>query len=129
LSKETRACDDATSDTGFPHFVKLHRWHCRSEDPVKSPGYNRIRGTKPGVAYLLVGSALYLVGTVLVASAFNVPRNEALAVDPVSTDATNLWAGYVTNWTIWNHMRTAAALAAPASLTVALSLSPARPAA
>lgn len=85
---------------------------------------------KPGAAHLLVGSALYLVGTVLVTTAFNVPRNEALAaVDPVSTDAADLWAGYVTNWTIWNHVRTATALAAAASLTVALCLSPARPAA
>jgi uncharacterized membrane protein len=76
---------------------------------------------KPATAYLIVGSALYLFGTVLVTIAFNVPRNEALAaVDPTSADAASLWAGYVTGWTIWNHVRTAAALAAAASLTVAL---------
>jgi uncharacterized membrane protein len=85
---------------------------------------------KPGAPYLLAGSALYLVGTVLVTMAFNVPRNEALAAfDPMSADAATLWAGYVTSWTTWNHVRTAAALAAAASLTVALSLSPARAAA
>jgi uncharacterized membrane protein len=33
---------------------------------------------KPGTAYPLAGSALYLFGTVLVTGAFNVPRNEAL---------------------------------------------------
>jgi uncharacterized membrane protein len=76
---------------------------------------------KPATAYLIVGSALYLFGTVLVTIAFNVPRNEALAaVDPTSADAASLWAGYVTGWTIWNHVRTAAALAAAAFLTVAL---------
>ena len=38
---------------------------------------------RPGAAYLLVGSLLYLVGTILVTIVFNVPRNDALAaVDP-----------------------------------------------
>jgi uncharacterized membrane protein len=81
---------------------------------------------KPGTAYLLVGSVLYLFGTVLVTMAFNVPRNEALAaVDPTSADAANLWAGYVSSWTTWNHVRTAAALAAAVLLAVALCLAPA----
>jgi uncharacterized membrane protein len=82
---------------------------------------------KPGAAYLLVGSAFYLIGAVLVTSAFNVPRNEALAaVDPTSADAANLWTEYIISWTTWNHVRTAAATAAGALLTVALCLSQAR---
>jgi uncharacterized membrane protein len=81
---------------------------------------------KPGAAYLLVGSTLYLFGVVVVTSAFNVPRNEGLAaVDPISAEAANLWAGYVASWTTWNHVRTVAALGAAASLAVALCLSPA----
>jgi uncharacterized membrane protein len=76
---------------------------------------------QPGAAYLLVGSLLYLVGTVLVTIAFNVPLNDALAkVESGSTDGTSLWARYLTNWTIWNHVRTVAALAAAALLTIAL---------
>lgn len=76
---------------------------------------------RPGAAYLLAGSLLYLVGTLLVTIVFNVPRNEALAaVDPASADGANLWAGYVAGWTAWNHVRTAAALAAAAALTLAL---------
>lgn len=60
---------------------------------------------QPGAAYLLAGSLLYLVGTVLVTIAFNVPLNDALAiVKPDSMDGTNLWASYLTNWTIWNHV-------------------------
>jgi uncharacterized membrane protein len=52
---------------------------------------------------------------------FNVPLNDALAkVNPDSTDGANLWASYLTNWTVWNHIRTAAALTAAASLTIAL---------
>lgn len=74
---------------------------------------------QPGAAYLLVGSLLYLIGTVLVTIAFNVPLNDALAIaKPDSTEGANLWAKYLTNWTFWNHVRTIAALAA--ALTLAL---------
>jgi uncharacterized membrane protein len=79
---------------------------------------------KPGAVYLLVGSLLYLVGTLLVTMVCNVPRNDALAaVDPASAEGARLWASYVTSWTAWNHVRTVAALAAAASLTMALCLS------
>jgi uncharacterized membrane protein len=41
------------------------------------------RWQRPGSAYLLVGSLLYLIGTILVTILFNVPRNNALAaIDP-----------------------------------------------
>lgn len=80
-----------------------------------------LKWQKPGAAYLLIGSLLYLVGTVLVTSAFNVPLNDALAiVKPDSPDSASLWSSFLTNWTNWNHVRTAAALAAAASLTIAL---------
>ena len=52
---------------------------------------------------------------------FNVPRNESLAsVAPADPDGASRWAGYVANWTAWNHVRTAAALAAAASFSIAL---------
>lgn len=74
-----------------------------------------------GASYLFFGSLIYLVGTVLVTIAFNVPLNDALAiVKPDSADGANLWAKYLTRWTFWNHIRTIAALAAAALLTVAL---------
>ena len=80
-----------------------------------------LRWHEPGAGYLFVGSALYLVGSLLVTIAFHVPRNESLAsVAPADPDGARLWAGYVTSWTAWNHVRTAAALAAAASFSVAL---------
>lgn len=76
---------------------------------------------QPGAAYLLLGSLLYLFGTIGVTIAFNVPLNDALAtVQPDSTDGTKLWSSYLANWTFWNHVRAAAALAAAASITIAL---------
>ena len=80
-----------------------------------------LRWQDPGAVYLLVGAALYLVGSLLVTMVFNVPMNEALAsVTPGDPDAANLWASYLADWTAWNHVRAAAALAATASLTLAL---------
>ncbi len=76
---------------------------------------------RPGAAYLLAGALLYLAGSFLVTIVFNVPRNDALAaVDPSSAAGAALWASYLTAWTAWNHVRTAAARAAAAALSIAL---------
>ena len=80
-----------------------------------------VRWQKPGAGYLLTGSLLYLIGTIVVTIVCNVPLNDALAaVDPTSADASRLWTTYVKSWTAWNHVRTAFALAAAASFIVAL---------
>lgn len=77
----------------------------------------------PGVPYLVAGSLLYLVGTFAVTMLGNVPLNNALAVvEPAGAEGARLWSRYLTSWTAWNHVRTIAALAAAASLTIALVL-------
>ena len=79
------------------------------------------RWHKPGALFILAGSLLYLVGTMFVTFAFNVPLNDTLAtVDPASADGVTQWASYLTTWTNWNHVRTGAALMAAVSFTVAL---------
>jgi uncharacterized membrane protein len=76
--------------------------------------------SRPGAAWLLAGSVLYLVGNFLVTRACNIPRNDALAaVDPSTAEAAQVWAGYLVTWTAWNHVRTATALAASACFIVA----------
>ena len=73
------------------------------------------------LAYLLAGSALYLLGCLLVTMAFNVPLNNQLAsADPDSPAAEALWAHYLSRWTLWNHVRTAASLAAAGLFAIAL---------
>ena len=72
-------------------------------------------------ALVLTGCALYLVGTVGVTIVCNVPLNYGLAkLHPTGAEAAVRWDEYVTRWTAWNHVRTVAALAAAAALTVAL---------
>lgn len=79
------------------------------------------RWREPDAIYLLAGGLLYVIGTFVVTMAFNVPRNEALAVAaPADPASLKLWAGYLTSWTAWNHVRTAAALAASAAFGIAL---------
>ncbi|HEX5716398.1 MAG TPA: anthrone oxygenase family protein [Thermoanaerobaculia bacterium] len=83
--------------------------------------YSLFRWQSPGSAWLLAGSALYLVGTFGVTMAFNVPLNNILAgVDASKPEAIHAWRSYVVSWTRWNHVRTIAALAALAALTIAL---------
>jgi uncharacterized membrane protein len=78
---------------------------------------------RPGSGILLAGGLLYLVGTILVTIGFNVPRNEALArVDPANVEAAVVWMDYVSTWTLWNHVRTAASLMAAVLLTIAHAL-------
>lgn len=76
-----------------------------------------IKWQQSQTGYLLIGSLLYLVGTIGVTIAFNVPLNDALAVvKPDSLEGTRLWSSYLSQWTSWNHIRTGAALAAAALL-------------
>jgi uncharacterized membrane protein len=74
-----------------------------------------------GARWLIAGSAVYLVGTFGLTSAYHVPLNDRLAqVDAGAAGAAARWAAYAGDWTTWNHLRTAAALIAAALLTVAL---------
>ena len=76
---------------------------------------------QPAAFFELTGSLSYLLGTFLVTIVFNVPRNNALAAaNPASDDGGRLWARYLTSWTAWNHVRTAAALMAMVLLILAL---------
>ena len=70
---------------------------------------------------LLLGSLLYLVGTIGVTMVFNVPLNNALAAaNPESAEAATLWAHYLERWTMWNTVRTVAPTAAMILFVIAL---------
>lgn len=73
-------------------------------------------------ALLLAAGVLYLVGCFFVTIRRNVPMNERLArMDSGSSQAAEYWPVYVRTWSMWNHVRTAASLAAAACAAVALA--------
>jgi len=84
--------------------------------------WSLLRWRGDGVSpYLMAGSALYLVGCVLVTIVANIPRNESLAsLVPGDPAAESQWARYVRDWTAWNHVRAGASLAAATSFGIAL---------
>jgi uncharacterized membrane protein len=74
-----------------------------------------------GAGPLVVGAALYLVGTILVTGIFNVPMNERLAtIDAGGPAAETEWETYFRRWVVWNHVRTAAAVVASVAMVVGL---------
>jgi uncharacterized membrane protein len=81
-----------------------------------------LRWSEPGAMAMVAGGALYVLGMFVVTMIFNVPLNDALAAaDPASHEATLLWARYLTDWTLWNHVRTVSSTAACALFIAAIA--------
>jgi len=82
-----------------------------------------VDGSMPGAAWLSAGALLYLVGTIGVTMAANVPLNTALASMPTEDPAAGpLWSAYLKRWTAWNHVRTAAAIGAAIFITYGIEV-------
>ena len=70
---------------------------------------------------VMAGSVLYLLGCIAVTIAGNVPLNNRLdGVPPGGDGADDLWMFYLRRWTLLNHIRTAASLAAAGAFGLAL---------
>ena len=75
----------------------------------------------PGTIWRLTGALLYLIGSIGVTMVFNVPMNNDLAAaDPSTPDGQLVWKIYLTNWTVWNHVRAVASIVASALLIIGL---------
>jgi len=69
----------------------------------------------------LIAAVLYNVGCVGVTLRCNVPLNNALAQADAKVPASaDLWARYLREWTMWNHVRTIASLAASVLLVLSI---------
>ncbi len=80
-----------------------------------------LRWGEPGSLALLAGGAIYVVGMFVVTMVFNVPLNNALAViEPASGEGATVWARYLKDWTLWNHVRTVACTVATIFFIAAL---------
>ncbi len=74
---------------------------------------------QPGAGLVLAASLLYVVVTLGMTMVLHQPMNLRLGAMPPA-DALNYWPQYVHTWTVWNHVRTAAALLAAALFIAAL---------
>jgi uncharacterized membrane protein len=78
------------------------------------------RGFNSSTAFVVVGSACYLLGAMLVTFFFNVPLNDNLAtINPNAPDSLERWQRFSAQWTSWNNIRTLASLTAAALLGIA----------
>ena len=69
--------------------------------------------SEPGAALILAASLIYIVGSFVVTMVFNVPLNDQLAqVTSAAGEGGALWSRYLSDWTFWNSVRTAAPLLA-----------------
>lgn len=71
--------------------------------------------------WLIAGSLLYVAGSFILTIACNVPLNNVLAaVDGSSPEALPIWTKYLSEWTMWNHLRTVASVASSACMVMAI---------
>jgi uncharacterized membrane protein len=78
----------------------------------------------PSAIFFLGGAIFYLVGTFLVTILGNVPLNDQLAaLSATDPSASEVWKHYLDRWTMWNHVRTVAAMVAVLLFTLGLILS------
>ena len=76
---------------------------------------------RPFAPFFLGGALFYVVGTFLVTGLGNVPLNDQLAaVSATDPSALDVWQRYLSRWTMWNHVRTAAAIVAALLYTFGL---------
>jgi uncharacterized membrane protein len=76
---------------------------------------------EPATTALLAGGLIYVIGMFGVTLFFNVPLNNTLAaIDPSSAEAASVWARYLREWNLWNHVRTITSLVATSVFIFAL---------
>ena len=69
----------------------------------------------------LSAALIYLVGAFGVTTLFNVPLNAEIApLDPARPENAGAMVAYISQWTLWNHLRTLASLAAFVLLLLSL---------
>jgi uncharacterized membrane protein len=75
-----------------------------------------------GVIAMLAGGMLYVIGMFVVTIVFNVPLNNELATsDPTNPATAAIWQRYLSEWTMWNHVRTVASAVASGLFIAALT--------
>jgi uncharacterized membrane protein len=75
-----------------------------------------------GAGWAIAGAVTYLVTSIAVTRAFNIPLNNAVdRANPGDSESVRIWARYLDIWTKWNHVRSVGTLAATAFFILALA--------
>ena len=89
---------------------------------LAAAAYVAVAGMGSASTPVLAGAATYLIGTIIVTIACNVPLNNALAtVNSQSAGAEEFWATYLRQWVAWNHVRAMSGIAAAGLFIYALT--------
>jgi uncharacterized membrane protein len=81
-----------------------------------------LRRGEPGGTAMLAGGLIYIAGMFLCTVFIHVPLNNMLAaVPPAGSDAASVWARYLGEWTMWNHVRTISSTASCALYIAAIA--------
>jgi uncharacterized membrane protein len=76
---------------------------------------------QPAQIIIVLAALIYVAGCTGVTMVCNVPLNNALAaVQPGVPDTAGVWTRYLSDWTFWNHVRTAASAIAGILFGIAL---------
>jgi len=76
---------------------------------------------EPGGVIVAAAGLCYVLGMFGVTMFCNVPLNNALAAaDPDTSSGVAMWARYMKEWTLWNHVRTVTSLVASVLFMVAI---------
>ena len=88
--------------------------------------YSLTQWPSPWATHALLGSAIYLTGSLIVTIAGNVPLNNKLArIRPSAETAATAqteWRAFTVPWTRWNHLRTLASAAAALAFLLAATV-------
>lgn len=72
-----------------------------------------VRWGQPGSTSMIAGGVIYVLGMFVVTITVNQPMNVALlTTDLDSSQGLANWSRYLTEWTVWNHVRTVTSTAA-----------------
>jgi len=80
-----------------------------------------VRWGQPGSALMVIGGAIYVLGMFVVTMMFNQPLNVTLAAADTASHGVDFWSRYLTEWTMWNHVRTVASTIATGMFVAALA--------
>ncbi len=77
--------------------------------------------SEAGSAAMVIGGGSHFIGMFVVTLIFNVPlNNELVRLGAAESAPSPVWTRYLTNWTMWNHVRTTASVVGAVSFNAAL---------